>query len=661
MTRRLVAPLVLVLVSSLVFFKDPASAAMTLVVDDDGMATAADCNDPTPTYMTIGAAVAAAASGDTIKVCPGMYTENVVLNKSLTLLGAQAGVDARGRVSANESVVASAPVAGTRTLELRTGSAGSIIDGFTFGAPLLGGYRAIESTTGPINDLQLLNNRIQLFNNAGVFLNDNGINITVNQNDIDGTVKVGSGDLFHLDQDNFDGFWFTNNRVVNGATASGFFVDGSRNVDKGTAGSRTPMFTGNFIDRNQTGANLGRLAWGDGPITGNTFSNNGSDGLQGGPKKALIAMNTFDRNGRNGLTLTSFGNTTDPARGAQDNTIEHNCFTGNGFAAAGAGIFFSATQFPGTIATNVAHQNNITGNAMGARYPLPGTETIHAENNWWGAANGPGPPDGTGSGDGVDGHGKIIFVPYRGTPAGGTPCSAGPPATLTLAPVTATNPVDTEHCVTATVEDSAGNPVPDVIVRFSVTGSVNTTGSVTTDANGEAKFCYMGPSLPGADAIHAYADSNGDNVQGAPPPAGDEPFGDAAKVWTPPTSTPFCEVQITNGGWIYATNGDRANFGGNANVDKDGNPTGQEEYQDQGPVQPMNVHSTKITATTCTDDRMFASIFGESTIDGSGTFIFRIDVTDMGSPSTNDKYEIRLSNGYDSGNQLLQGGNVTIH
>ena len=109
MTRRLVAPLVLVLVSSLVFFKDPASAAMTLVVDDDGMATAADCNDPTPTYMTIGAAVAAAASGDTIKVCPGMYTENVVLNKSLTLLGAQAGVDARGRVSANESVVASAP------------------------------------------------------------------------------------------------------------------------------------------------------------------------------------------------------------------------------------------------------------------------------------------------------------------------------------------------------------------------------------------------------------------------------------------------------------------------------------------------------------------------------------------------------------------------
>src|SRR5256886_413947 len=215
MRRKLVAPLVLVLVSSLILFKDRASAATTLVVDDDGMATAADCNDPTPTYMTIGAAVAAAASGDTIKVCPGTYVENVVLNKSLTLLGAQAGVDARGRV-ASESIVTPL-VATTRTLELRTGSAGSIVDGFTF----LGGTRAIESTTGPIDGLQLLNNRIQAFTNAGVFLNDNGINITVDQNDIDGTLKTGAGDLFHLDQDNFDGLYFTNNRVVNGVTATG--------------------------------------------------------------------------------------------------------------------------------------------------------------------------------------------------------------------------------------------------------------------------------------------------------------------------------------------------------------------------------------------------------------------------------------------------------
>src|SRR5437870_3563179 len=78
--------------------------AATLVVDDDGMASPTDCNATTPAFTTIGAAVAAANPGDTIKVCPGLYpgvfigtnASNVVLN-NLTLLGAQAGVDARTR------------------------------------------------------------------------------------------------------------------------------------------------------------------------------------------------------------------------------------------------------------------------------------------------------------------------------------------------------------------------------------------------------------------------------------------------------------------------------------------------------------------------------------------------------------------------------------
>ena len=126
-----------------------------------------------PGYPTIGAAVAAAVSGDTIRVCDGTYTENVTLNKSLTLLGAQAGVDACGRVASESIFTPLIPTNGT--LELQTGSAGSIIDGFTF----LGGtgLGSIRSTTGPIDGLQLLNNRIRGFTGNGVFLNDNGINI----------------------------------------------------------------------------------------------------------------------------------------------------------------------------------------------------------------------------------------------------------------------------------------------------------------------------------------------------------------------------------------------------------------------------------------------------------------------------------------------------
>src|SRR5262245_55236633 len=56
----------------------------TLLVDDD---RAQFRNAP---FTTISAAVAAASPGDTIKVAPGLYQESVLVNKTLTLLGARA-------------------------------------------------------------------------------------------------------------------------------------------------------------------------------------------------------------------------------------------------------------------------------------------------------------------------------------------------------------------------------------------------------------------------------------------------------------------------------------------------------------------------------------------------------------------------------------------
>ena len=126
----------------------------------------------------------------------------------LILLGAKANVDARGRVPSGESTVTPL-IAAVHTLELRTASAGSTITGFHF----FRRSRAIEFATGAIDDVRILNNRVYGFTNRGLFLNDNGINITIDQNDIDGSAKVGAGHLVYFDQDNFDGVWFTNNRV----------------------------------------------------------------------------------------------------------------------------------------------------------------------------------------------------------------------------------------------------------------------------------------------------------------------------------------------------------------------------------------------------------------------------------------------------------------
>jgi hypothetical protein len=136
--------------------------------------------------------------------------------------------------------------------------------------------------------------------------------------------------------------------------------------------------------------------------------------------------------------------------------------------------------------------------------------------------------------------------------------------------------------------------------------------------------------------------------------------------------------KVTFGGWITTADGDKATFGGNSHaVDQ----KGQIEYQDHGPTTDINVHSIEVHSLACGGDvgvssvlglsgilgsepssfGTQASIFGTATIDGSGSVGYQIDVTDAGEPGSSDTYRIQLSNGYDSGVQVLYGGNVQIH
>jgi hypothetical protein len=75
----------------------------------------------------------------------------------------------------------------------------------------------------------------------------------------------------------------------------------------------------------------------------------------------------------------------------------------------------------------------------------------------------------------------------------------------------------------------------------------------------------------------------------------------------------------------------------------------------------MNVHSINVLAITCSSNFEEADIYGTATINGSGSYVFRIEISDPDSASGNDTYWIILSNGYDSGSHVLGGGNIEVH
>ena len=97
-TLRLILGLPL-LCSLLVVGVQPAAAATTWYVNDATGNDANSCTAPGMACKTIQAAINKASANDTINVAAGTYLElapgPLTVNKTLTLLGAQSGVDAR--------------------------------------------------------------------------------------------------------------------------------------------------------------------------------------------------------------------------------------------------------------------------------------------------------------------------------------------------------------------------------------------------------------------------------------------------------------------------------------------------------------------------------------------------------------------------------------
>lgn len=228
------------------------------------------------------------------------------------------------------------------------------------------------------------------------------------------------------------------------------------------------------------------------------------------------------------------------------------------------------------------------------------------------------------------------------------------PATVTLSPPTAVNPVGTSHTVTATVLNILGQPVQGATVLFTVTGADNATGSCTTDANGQCSFTYQGPQLPGADLITACADAN---KNGTCDPG--EPIGTATKVFVLPASTPG---QVTGGGQIPGALATRdIAFGFNAQSTDKG-LMGRCNVIDQATnTQVKCLDVTALVQTPATvQGGGGATFFGTAEVNGVAT-TYRIDVTDLAEPGTGkDTFRIQTASGYTAGG-VLASGNIQVH
>ena len=94
------------------------------------------------------------------------------------------------------------------------------------------------------------------------------------------------------------------------------------------------------------------------------------------------------------------------------------------------------------------------------------------------------------------------FFDSYGYPGGQSFAPIARVVSIAVDPPSATHPVRTEQCVTATPRDEGGAAVPDVRLNFAVEGANTATGFQNADASGQARFCYTGNNV-GDDTITA--------------------------------------------------------------------------------------------------------------------------------------------------------------
>jgi parallel beta-helix repeat protein len=308
----------------------------------NGTANAPAASTPNCAFATVLKGVSTVNVGGTVNVGAGTFPQNLTINQTVTLRGAQAGIDARTRpgTPASESIL---------TNGVYVSASNVVIDGFTVqGADGVGDLGPGIYLPGSYSGYQVLNNIIQ-DNVFGLYLNNSGAaQSVVRQNLVRNNNRPGaaSGDGIYSDQGLV-------NALIDQNTVTG------QNISAIDFSSLSAAQTNITVSNNTLSGGRGMIILRTSAATIHSNAITGTDS-----RYAAIAI----YGGVNGLTLTS------------------NTFTGS------AGYALTTVNNLGAGKANqnlVLHYNRITGVAGGLSitgYVGP----LNAENNWWGCNAGPG-------------------------------------------------------------------------------------------------------------------------------------------------------------------------------------------------------------------------------------------------------------------------------
>ena len=337
-------------------------------------------------------------NGQVIKIHSGTYIENIVINKTLTLMP-----------FSGENVDIGALNSSNPTLTVNSLGNGTVIQGFTITGATDSNGIYLDGTSNCNITENILTNNVN-----GIVLS-NSLNNTLMGNNATGNGNNGiylGGSNSNLIQDNivsnsthYDGIYLTssNSNIVSGNTAIGngdsgivSFSSGYNVIFGNTAKSNTnygiyisgannDTIQNNIVINNINYSGIGLTSSNNNTLIGNNATGNGNNGIYIYNSTYNIMQNDMVASNNYGIYISSSNNTT-----IQSNNVTNNFVNGieldNSLNGVIWGNVITNNQNIGINLYNSSAQvnfNRITGN-IAHGLENEGNGTVNATNNWWG-------------------------------------------------------------------------------------------------------------------------------------------------------------------------------------------------------------------------------------------------------------------------------------